>query len=262
MSESSGPLLESCTKETLDDLHNCQTLANVGSSFFMSVVKKVSKKGETSIKKRKTPMLVPSEDILFHKEAHKHWVIKIATSRKAEAEAIRYAATIVAREESDHLVMHVMIEYDDRLREAERNNKKLLTKAVHLKSQTMERLIRQNGENKEAAVHELLCSQAFHSAIRPHCTWKVHFEKRKWMAVLECYDNGSIIQKYREEIDEYRQKGETFILAVDLNNEQESHNEASVDEQTQQGEDDLRDPEDGGGTHSDIVKGSTSNEDD
>ncbi|KAB2634425.1 hypothetical protein D8674_038288 [Pyrus ussuriensis x Pyrus communis] len=37
MLESSRPLLESCTKETLDDLRNCQTLANIGSSSFMSV---------------------------------------------------------------------------------------------------------------------------------------------------------------------------------------------------------------------------------
>ncbi|KAB2608326.1 hypothetical protein D8674_011494 [Pyrus ussuriensis x Pyrus communis] len=37
MLESSRPLLESCTKETLDDFRNCQTLANIGSSFFMSV---------------------------------------------------------------------------------------------------------------------------------------------------------------------------------------------------------------------------------
>ncbi|CAN6718126.1 unnamed protein product [Malus baccata var. baccata] len=32
MSGSLWPLLESCTKETLDDPHNCQTLANIGSS--------------------------------------------------------------------------------------------------------------------------------------------------------------------------------------------------------------------------------------
>ncbi|KAM2067470.1 hypothetical protein ACFX1T_043804 [Malus domestica] len=37
MLESLGPLLELCTKETLDDLRNCQTLANTGSSFFLSV---------------------------------------------------------------------------------------------------------------------------------------------------------------------------------------------------------------------------------
>ncbi|KAM1466991.1 hypothetical protein ACFX2I_032137 [Malus domestica] len=38
MLESSGPLLESCTKNSrLGDLHNCQALANIGSSSFMSV---------------------------------------------------------------------------------------------------------------------------------------------------------------------------------------------------------------------------------
>ncbi|KAM1068635.1 hypothetical protein ACFX2A_000579 [Malus domestica] len=37
MLESSGPLLKSCTKETLGDLRNCQTLVNIGSSSFMSV---------------------------------------------------------------------------------------------------------------------------------------------------------------------------------------------------------------------------------
>ncbi|KAM1991072.1 hypothetical protein ACFX15_032254 [Malus domestica] len=37
MLESSGPLLESCTKETFGDLHNFQTLANIGSSSFMSL---------------------------------------------------------------------------------------------------------------------------------------------------------------------------------------------------------------------------------
>ncbi|KAM2705212.1 hypothetical protein EV1_034458 [Malus domestica] len=38
MLESSGPLLESCTKNSrLGDLRNCQALANIGSSSFMSV---------------------------------------------------------------------------------------------------------------------------------------------------------------------------------------------------------------------------------
>ncbi|KAM2328304.1 hypothetical protein ACFXTH_014782 [Malus domestica] len=41
MLKSSGHLLESCTKETLDDLRNCQTLANIGSSFFMSMGEEV-----------------------------------------------------------------------------------------------------------------------------------------------------------------------------------------------------------------------------
>ncbi|KAM2041241.1 hypothetical protein ACFX16_035080 [Malus domestica] len=38
MLKSSGPLLESCTKNSrLDDLRNCQALANIGPSSFMSV---------------------------------------------------------------------------------------------------------------------------------------------------------------------------------------------------------------------------------
>ncbi|KAB2600492.1 GRIP domain-containing protein RUD3-like [Pyrus ussuriensis x Pyrus communis] len=41
MLESLGPLLEACTKETLDDFRNCQTLANIGSSSFMLVGKRV-----------------------------------------------------------------------------------------------------------------------------------------------------------------------------------------------------------------------------
>ncbi|RXH95441.1 hypothetical protein DVH24_007941 [Malus domestica] len=122
-----------------------------------------------------------------------------------------------------------------------KKNKKLLTEAIQLKDQTMERLMRWNGENvrlkklfeatkkqlematleackvrkeldgalikvfelkrsiptkKEAAVQEYLGSQAFHHAIRPHSTREVHIEKIKRMAVLERYDDGSIIRKY------------------------------------------------------------------
>ncbi|KAM2563914.1 hypothetical protein TB2_012259 [Malus domestica] len=74
-------------------------------------MEKVGKKGETNAKKRKAPMLVPVDDILFHKGARKHRVrpslkpesqeevLKVAASKKAEAEAIGCAATIVAREE-------------------------------------------------------------------------------------------------------------------------------------------------------------------
>ncbi|KAM1787106.1 hypothetical protein FF1_037270 [Malus domestica] len=74
-------------------------------------MEKVGKKGETNAKKGKAPMLVLVDDILFHKGARKHRVrptpkpksqnkvFKIATSKKAEAEAIGCAATIVAGEE-------------------------------------------------------------------------------------------------------------------------------------------------------------------
>ena len=392
-------------------------------------MEKVSKGAETSTKKRK--MLVPSEDILFHKEARKHRVkqvvrpksheevLKVAASKKTEVGAIGCAVTVVAGGEgrllpllpavdpilppvmelpgqgndpscsrkrkdkekatsvsekqlnvvvrsknvgytdnclakrrltldelreslvedesdrdrmrklssyvsealsfpyfllcffcnSDPLVMQVMTEYDDRLRDAERckaqlmeskklvddarRYKGLLTDALRVKDETHASLTRRNGENlrlkkqlettilevskikeevselkrsipveREAAVQEYLGSPAFHLAIKPHCTREIHFEKRKWMAVLDRYDNGSVLQKYHKEINEYRQKGKTFVLEVDPSSDEESGDEASVDEQTQRGEDDLEDAEDGGGTQSDVVRGSTSDEDD
>ena len=87
------------------------------------------------------------------------------------------------------------------------------------------------------------------------------------MVILEHYDNGSIIRKYRDEMDEYRQRGETFVLAVDPSSEDDSNNEASVGEQSQESEDGSGDTEDGGDgdaaeTQSDIVRGSASDEDD
>ncbi|CAN6551793.1 unnamed protein product [Malus baccata var. baccata] len=74
-------------------------------------MEKVGKKVETSTKKRRVPMLVSSEDILFHKEARKHRVrpiiktksreevLKVAASKKTEAKAIGCAAVIVAGED-------------------------------------------------------------------------------------------------------------------------------------------------------------------
>ncbi|XP_050156040.1 uncharacterized protein LOC126629928 [Malus sylvestris] len=120
---------------------------------------------------------------------------------------------------------------------------------------------------RDAAVQEFLGSQAFHDAFRPHYIRAANFEKRKWMAVLEHYDNGSIIQKYRDELDEYRQKGEAFVLVVDPNNDDDSDNEASISEQSQESEDGPGDAEEGGDddgveTQSDIVTGLASDEDD
>ncbi|XP_050141390.1 uncharacterized protein LOC126617379 [Malus sylvestris] len=389
-------------------------------------MEKVGKKGETNAKKGKTPMLVPVDDILFHKGARKHRVrptpkpksqnevLKIATLKKAEAEAIGCAAAIVARDErrllpplptinpifpptmefadqegglscsrkrkykeevgSIHwkdlkvsmqpssfryvnnclaghrstidefgepldenesnrdrmmrLSSYVMTEYDDRLREVERykvkfkENKqfvndarktsKALANAIRLKDENFESLKRRNGENvrlkkqleatkeqlettilevskvkgeldsalvevyglkmsipteRDAAVQEFLGSQAFHDAFRPHCIRATNFEKRKWMAVLERYDNESIIRKYRDEMDKYRQKGEAFVLVVDPSSDDDSDNEASISEQSQESEDGPGDAEedgdgDGVETQSDIVRGSASDEDD
>ncbi|RXH71182.1 hypothetical protein DVH24_015804 [Malus domestica] len=89
---------------------------------------------------------------------------------------------------------------------------------------------------RDAAVQEFLGSQAFHDAFRPHCIRVANFEKRKWMAILERYDNGIIIQ-----------------------NDDESDNEASISEQSQESENGPRDAEEGGDdngveTQSDIVR--------
>ncbi|RXH93527.1 hypothetical protein DVH24_014103 [Malus domestica] len=83
---------------------------------------------------------------------------------------------------------------------------------------------------RNTAVQEFLGSQAFHDAFRPHYIRRANFEKRKWMAVLGRYDNGSIIRKYHDEMHEYRQKGETFVLAVDPSSEDYSDNKANISE--------------------------------
>ncbi|KAB2627210.1 hypothetical protein D8674_020828 [Pyrus ussuriensis x Pyrus communis] len=119
---------------------------------------------------------------------------------------------------------------------------------------------------KNTAVQEFLDSQAFHDTFRPHCIWMANFEKRKWMAVIKRYDNGSIIRRYCDKMDKYRQRDEAFVLAVNPSNEDDSDNEASVSEQSRESEDGSVDTEDGGDddvveTQSDIVRGSASNED-
>ncbi|KAM1171006.1 hypothetical protein ACFX2G_021788 [Malus domestica] len=68
-------------------------------------------------------------------------------------------------------------------------------------------------------------------------------------------------------MDEYQQKGEAFVLAVDPNSDDDSDNEASISEQSQESEDGPGDADEGGDddgveTQSDIVRGLTSDEDD
>ncbi|CAN6701013.1 unnamed protein product [Malus baccata var. baccata] len=287
MLESSGPLLESCTKNSrLGNLRNCQALANIGSSSFMSVVEKVGKKWEINTKKGKTPMLVPVDDILFHKGAREERRLlpplptinpifpptmeftdqkggpSRSRKRKYKEEvgsihqkdlkvaiqpsSFRYVNNCLAGRQStvdelgepldenesdrDRMMMlssYVMTEYDDRLRELEwykvkfkenkqfvndaRKTSKALADAICLKDENFESLKRRNEEldsalaevsglkmsiptERDAAVQEFLGSQAFHDAFKPHCIQAANFKKRKWMAVPERYDNGSIIR--------------------------------------------------------------------
>ncbi|RXH71094.1 hypothetical protein DVH24_015716 [Malus domestica] len=184
-----------------------------------------------------------------------------------------------------------MTEYDDRLREVERYKMKLqeskqlvdnarktskaLTEAVQLRDQTLEMLKRRNGENlrlkKQLEATILKASkakwEAFHHVIRPYCAQEIQLKKKKWMTILERYDGGGIIKKYRAEMKEHRQKGEPFVLELNPSSGDESEDDTSANEQTQQGEDGLEDAEDGGDndvgeTQHDNVESSTSEEDD
>ncbi|CAN6546973.1 unnamed protein product [Malus baccata var. baccata] len=162
-----------------------------------------------------------------------------------------------------------------------RKMSKALADAICVKDQNFESLKRRNGENmrlkkklevtkkqfETIILEEFLGSLSFHDAFRPHCIRVANFEKRKWMVVLGHYDNGSIIQQYGDEMDEYRQNGETFVLVVNSSSEDDSDNEASISEQSQESEDgpgDAEDDGDGDGveTQSDIVRGSPSDKDD
>ncbi|KAM2885130.1 hypothetical protein FF1_012145 [Malus domestica] len=68
-------------------------------------------------------------------------------------------------------------------------------------------------------------------------------------------------------MDEYLQKGEAFVLAIDPSSDDDSNNKASIGEQSQKSEDGPGDAEecgddDGVETQSDIIKGSASDKDD
>ncbi|CAN6678027.1 unnamed protein product [Malus baccata var. baccata] len=410
MSGSSWLLLESCTKETLDDPHNCQTLANIGSSSMLvgepsfhqwryyykmrlvkactgyaecacrsekervvfdkrkayctwkkrwcflyndwehakgvtperltqgtiklsgqeladvekvlrvpkedrHLVEKVGKKVETSTKKRRVPMLVPSEDILFHKEAHKHRgrpiiktksqeeVLKVAASKKAEAEAIGCAAAIVAEEDRRLLppiptinpifppVREHIGQKGDLSSSSEGKDKKkvgsipwkdlkvamrpkdfgYINNCLAGRRFTFDELEEPLAKD-ESDCDRILKLSSYHyfgsdDRLVMQVMAKYHdrlreVERCKWMAILNRYDDGSVLRKYCEEIDEHHRKGETFDLAVYSSSADESGDEASADEQSHQGDDEFGDAENGGRTQSDMIRGSTSDEDD
>ncbi|CAN6543491.1 unnamed protein product [Malus baccata var. baccata] len=204
----------------------------------------------------------------------------VAASKKAEAEAIGCAAGIVAGEDRRLLLSLPTInpifppvrehigqegrrftfdELGEPLAKDELDCDRMLKLSSYVMAEYHDRLI---PTEKEAAVKEFLGSQAFLHVLRPRCTREVHFEKRKWMAVLDRYDDGSVLRKYREEIDEHHRKGETFNLPVYYSSAYESGDEASADEQSHQGDDEFGDVENGGRTQSDMIRGSTSDEDD
>ncbi|XP_050133219.1 uncharacterized protein LOC126609320 [Malus sylvestris] len=156
------------------------------------------------------------------------------------------------------LSSYVMTEYDDRLREVERykvkfkENKQLvndarkmskaLDDAIRLKDENFESLKRRNGENVRL---------------------KKRLEATKEQLEITILE----VSKVKWELDSTLVEGEAFVLVVDPSNDDDSNNEASISEQFQESEDGPGDAEEGGDgdgveTQSDIVRGSTSDEDD
>ncbi|KAB2635553.1 GRIP domain-containing protein RUD3-like [Pyrus ussuriensis x Pyrus communis] len=181
-------------------------------------VEKVSKKGETNTKKGKVTMLVPLDDVLFHKRACKHRVkpiprpkseeevLKISASKKAEAEAIGCVAAIVAKKKS-HIFLPVMEHVVQESGPSSSCKRKYKEEAdsIHWNNLKLKR--------------KLPCkstwAQAFRQVIKPHCAQEIRLKKRKWMAILEGYHGRCIIDKYHEKIKEHRQNGEPFVLELD-----------------------------------------------
>ncbi|CAN6716680.1 unnamed protein product [Malus baccata var. baccata] len=272
------------------------------------LVEKVGKKVETSTKKRRVPMSVPSEDILFHKEARKHRVrpiiktrsreevLKVTASKKVEVEAIRCAAAIVAVEDrrllphlptinpifppirehigqkgdpsssnegkdkeevgsvpwkdlkhyfgsDDRLVMQVMAEYHDRLKEAERCK-------------------RRNGENLKLKVQLEATKKQLETIMLEVSKVKGELDS----ALVEVSELKSSIPTEKEAAVKEFLGSQTFLHVLRLcfysNSADEFGDEASTDEQSHQGDDEFGDAKNGGMTQSDMIRGSTSDEDD
>ncbi|CAN6678134.1 unnamed protein product [Malus baccata var. baccata] len=121
-----------------------------------------------------------------------------------------------------------------------RKTSKALADAIRLKDENFESLKRQNGENVRL--------------------------KKQLEATKEQLETTILeVTKVKRELDSALVEGEAFVLAIDPNSDDDSDNEASISEQSQESEDGPGDAEESGdddGTHSDIVGGSASDDDD
>ncbi|CAN6725157.1 unnamed protein product [Malus baccata var. baccata] len=164
-----------------------------------------------------------------------------------------------------------MTEYDDRLREVERykakfkENKQLvndarktstaLADAIRLKDQNFESLKNQNGENVRLKKQLEATKKQLDIPILEVSKVKVELDS----ALVEVSGlKRSILIERNAAVHEF---------LVDPSSEDDSDNETSIGEQSQESEDGPGDAEDGGDgngveTQSDIIRGSTSDEDD
>ncbi|CAN6677888.1 unnamed protein product [Malus baccata var. baccata] len=191
-------------------------------------MEKVGKKGETNAKKGKTPMLVPVDNILFHKGArHRSTVDELGEP--------------LDENESDHdrmmrLSSYAKFKENKQLVNDARKMSKALADAIHLKDENFESLKRRNGEN-----------------VRLKKQLEVTKEQLE-TTILE-------VSKVKGELDSALVEGEAFILAVDPNSDDDSDNEASISED---GPGNAEEGGDGDGVEMQryIVRGSASDEDD
>ncbi|CAN6718976.1 unnamed protein product [Malus baccata var. baccata] len=222
----------------------------------------------------RVPVLVPSEDILFHKEARKHRVrpifktksreevLKVAASKKAEAEVIGCAAAIVTGEDRrllPHLptinpifppVREHIGQKGDPSSSSEGKDKEEVMAEYHDRLQEAERCKRRNGENLRLKVQLEAIKKQLETTMLEVSKVKGELDS----ALVEVSELKSSIPAEKEAaVNEFL----VYSSSAD-----ESGDEASADEQSHQGDDEFGDAENGGRTQSDMIRGSTSDEDD
>ncbi|KAM2888876.1 hypothetical protein FF1_012541 [Malus domestica] len=270
-------------------------------------MEKVGKKGETNAKKMKAPMLVPVDDILFHKGARKHRVrpspkpksqeevLKVAASKKAEAEAIGCAATIVAREERRLLPLLPTINpiFPPTMESTDQEGGPSYSR----RRSTVDELGKPLDENESDRDRMMRLSSyvmtEYDDRLREVERYKAKFKENKQLVndarkmskalvdVIRLKDENFESLKMRNgELDNALVKVSGLKMSIPTErdadvqeflvdpNSDDSDNEASISGQSQESEDGPGDVEEGGDddggveTQSDIVRGSASDEDD
>ncbi|CAN6683303.1 unnamed protein product [Malus baccata var. baccata] len=271
------------------------------------LVEKVGKKVETSTKKRRVPMLVPSEDILFHKEARKHRVrpiiktksqeevLKVAASKKAEVEAIGCAAAIVAGEDRRLLPPlptinpifppvreHIGQEGDPSSSSKGKDKEEVgsvpwkdLKVAMRPKDfgyvnnclagrrftfdELGEPLAKEESDCDRMLKLSSYVMAEYHDRLREAERCKVKLKENKQL-VNDARETSKALAeaiKVKDQHFESLKRRNVYYSSTD-----ESGDEASADEQSHQGADEFGDAENGGRTQSDMIRGSTSDEED
>ncbi|CAN6728606.1 unnamed protein product [Malus baccata var. baccata] len=252
-------------------------------------------------------MLVPSEDILFHKEARKHRVIpiiktksreevlKVAASKKAEAEAIGCAAAIVAGEDRRLLPPlptinpifppvreHIGQEGDPSSSSKGKDKEEVdsvpwkdlkvamrpkdfgyINNCLAGRRFTFDELGEPLAKDESDCDRMLKLSSyvmaEYHDRLREAERCKVKLKENKQL-VNDARETSKALAeaiKVKDQHFESLKRRNVYYSSTD-----ESGDEASADEQSHQGADEFGDAENGGRTQSDMIRGSTSDEED